>query len=120
MVFIVTLLVVSALGLPVLIVLALRRWGMKEAETERSLLSPQAHTVSYVVPEGEDPALARAALTHAGFVSVLDRTADQRLVVRCEQGERERVRAILEHVDHPTFDGHHEDAAHVQFVDESV
>jgi hypothetical protein len=118
MVFMVTLLVIVALGLPVLVVLALRRWGTDQAATEQSLLSPDAHTVSYVVPEGEDPTFARAALAHAGFVSVLDRSGDQRLVVRCEPGQREQVRSILEQTDHPTVE--HGLLAHVPFDDEPV
>jgi hypothetical protein len=118
MVLIVTLLTLGALAFPVLFVLALRTWGKEKAETEKALLAPQAHTVSYVVPEGEDPTFVRVALSHAGFVSVLDRSGEQRLVVRCESGQRERVRAILEEVDHPSYDGHHDQAAHVHFVDE--
>jgi hypothetical protein len=100
MVLMATLLVIGALGLPLLIVLALRAWGTDSARTESSLLSPEAHTVAYVVTEGEDPTFARAALTHAGFVSVLDHSGDQRLVVGCEPGQREQVRRILEQVDH--------------------
>jgi hypothetical protein len=53
-------------------------------------------------------------------VTVLDRSGDQRLVVRCEPGQRERVRTVLEQVDHPTFDGHHDHVAHVAFADERV
>jgi hypothetical protein len=115
MVFMVTLLVICALALPVLLILALRSWGAQEAAIETSLLSPEAHTVAYVVPEGTDPTFARAALSHAGFVSVLDRSGDQRLVVRCEPGQREHVRRILEHTDDPAVDGHH-----IHFADESV
>jgi hypothetical protein len=113
MVLMATLLLVGALGLPLLVVLALRAWGTDTARTESSLLSPQAHTVAFVVPEGEDPTYARAALTHAGFVSALDRSGDQRLVVRCEPGQREQVREILERVDHRGR------LVHVLFDDES-
>jgi hypothetical protein len=101
-----TLLVIGALGLPLLIVLALRAWGSDAAKRESTLLAPGAHTVAFVVPEGEDPTFARAALAHDGFDSVLDRTGDQRLVVRCEPGQREHVRAILECVDHRVGPGH--------------
>src|SRR5690242_5523613 len=113
MVFMVTLLLIGALALPVLLVLALRSWGEERAAVETSLLAPGAHTAAYVVPEGEDPTFARAALSHAGFVSVLDYSGEQRLVVRCEPGQREQVRRILEQTDHPAVDGHH-----IHFADE--
>ena len=113
MVFMVTLLVIGSLALPVLVVLALRTWGEEQAAIETSLLSPEAHSVAYVVPKGEDPTFARAALSHAGFVSVLDHNSEQRLVVRCEPGQREHVRRILEQTDHPAVDGHH-----IHFADE--
>jgi hypothetical protein len=120
MVFMVTLMVVVALALPVLIILALRAWGAEAAATEQALLSPEAHTVVFVVPEGEDPTFVRAALTHAGFVSVLDHSGEQRLIVRCEPGQREQVRAILEQTDHPSAGGHPAYAGQVHFEDEPV
>jgi hypothetical protein len=120
MVFMVSVIVLIALALPVLVVLALRAWGAEAAATEQSLLAPGAHTVVYVVPEGEDPTFARAALTHAGFVSVLDHSGDQRLVVRCEPAQREHVRMILEQTDHPSVGAHRGYAAHVHFDDETA
>jgi hypothetical protein len=114
----VTLLVVSVLALPVLVALVARRWGTEEARTESALRSPGAHTVRYVVPEGEDPAQVRAALTHARFVSVLDRGGDQGLLVRCEASQRERLRSIIEEVQHTAFVGRLGDGDHVRFADE--
>ena len=105
MVLAVTLLVLTVLVVPLLVLGMMRRFGMQEAATETALLSPGAHTVAWVVPEGEDPALVRTHRSHAGFVSVLDHSGDQRLVVECEPGNREMVRDIIAHAAHTSFDG---------------
>ena len=92
MVLMALLLLIGAFALPVLLMVALRAWG-RETVIESSLLSPEATAWSaYVVPEGEDPTFSRAALGHAGFVSVLDHSGARRLVVRCEPDQREHVR----------------------------
>ena len=106
MVLAASLLVLTLMVVPLVLLLMMRRFGMEQADTEQALLAPQAHTVSWVVPEGEDPALVRTHLAHAGFTSVLDRSGDQRLVVRCEAADRERVREIIARTGHATFDGH--------------
>lgn len=126
MVFMVTLLVLGTLVLPLLLVLALRSWGMQEEALETSLLAAGAHTVAYVVPDGEDPTFVRAALSHHGFVSVLDHGGghsgghggERRLVVRCEPGQREEVRGILQAADHPATYGDPARAVRVLFDDE--
>ncbi len=105
MVLAVTLLVLTVLVVPLLLIVAMRRFGMEQTATEQALLSPAAHTVSWVVPDGEDPALVRTRLAHAGFTSVLDHSGDQRLVVRCGPADRERVREIIARTEHATFDG---------------
>jgi hypothetical protein len=113
MVLMALLLLIGAFALPVLLIVALRAWGTEQAVIESSLLSPEAHTVAYVVPEGEDPTFSRAALSHAGFVSVLDHSSGaRRLVIRCEPDQREHVRATLEHI--------HARTEHVQFADEPM
>ncbi len=82
------------------------RWAEDETGKEALLHAPDAHTVSYVVPEGEDPALVMAALTHAGFRSVEDVTGRrERVLVECEEEDRDRVRDVIEHVRHRRFDG---------------
>jgi hypothetical protein len=82
---------------PALIVLALRQWGQQDARTESRLRSPHAHTLSYVVPRGQDPAPLRAALTHAHFTSVMGRgDAGHCLIVECDESARARVREIIE------------------------
>lgn len=118
MLFSVTLLVLTAMLLPVAIILGARRWGMEDAEVDARLHSPSCHTVAYVVPEGQDPALLRVALTHAGYTTVLDRGGDQRLLVECEEGHRDDVRHVIEGVDHGGFEGPELVRGHVRFEDE--
>ncbi|HET8603669.1 MAG TPA: hypothetical protein VFM09_07050 [Marmoricola sp.] len=106
MVFAVAVLVVVALVLPVVLVMTLRRWELDEAKVESRLRAPGAHKVTYVVPTGQDPAVLRAALSGAGFTSVVDEEAGAEwLVVGCEAQERARVREVLEHVEHTRFEG---------------
>jgi len=118
MLFSVSLLVVTVLAVPVALILGARRWGMAEAAVDARLHSASAHTVAYVVPEGQDPALVRVALSHAGFVTVLDRGGDQRLLVECEESRREQVRQVIEAIDEPELTGAEVHAGHVRFVDE--
>jgi hypothetical protein len=118
MLFSVSVMVLAAMLLPVALILGARRWGMQEAEVDARLHSPRAHTVAYVVPEGQDPALVRVALSHAGFVTVLDRGGDQRLLVECEESRRDQVRSVIEHVDHGGFEGPELHVGHVRFEDE--
>ena len=118
MVLAVTLLVLTVMIVPLLVLGALRAFGMKEVDNERALLSPGAHTVAWVVPEGEDPALVRTHLSHAGFTSVLDHSGDQRLVVECEPGDRELVRDIIAHAAHTTFDGQTLQPSQLRFDDD--
>ena len=106
MVLAATLLVLTLMVVPLLLLRTMGRFGKEQAATERILLSPQAHTMSWIVPDGEDPALVRTRLAHAGFTSVLDRGGDQRLVVQCRTTDRERVREIIAQTAHTTFDGH--------------
>ncbi len=105
MVLAATLLVLTVLVVPLVVIAMMRRFGMQEADTERALLSPASHSVAWLVPEGEDPALVRTHLAHEGFVCVLDRSGDQRLVVGCEPAQREQVRSVIAGTAHTTFDG---------------
>src|SRR5262245_36190221 len=105
MVLAATLLVLMFMVVPIVLLLMLRSVGKEEAETEAALLSPDAHTVTWLVPEGEDPSLVRSHLAHAGFDSTFDHTGDQRLVIRCEPGEREQVREVIASTEHLTYDG---------------
>jgi hypothetical protein len=118
MVLAVTLLVLTVMVGPLIFTLMMRRFGMEEAATEKALLSPGAHVVAWTVPEGDDPAHVRARLAHEGFTSVLDHSGDQRLVVRCERADRERVREIIAHTEHATFDGHPLSPSQLRFHDD--
>ena len=52
--------------------------------------------VSYVVPDGIDAAVVRTALDMAGFSSALDIVGgEERLLIECQAGERERVREVI-------------------------
>jgi rhodanese-related sulfurtransferase len=83
--------------------LALRRVTLKEAEAEARLHLPETHTVVHLVPSGVDAAAEMAALRNAGFTSVVDLEGGyERTIVECDEVDRERVRAILDHVDTPS------------------
>jgi len=94
---------VVVLGVPVVAVLALRRWGLQELGVEERLRAPQAHKVSFVVPAGQDPVVVRAALARAGLVTVVDVGTSERILVECEDADRERVRQVIEEVERTRF-----------------
>lgn len=97
----------------------LRDWGRHEAETEARLRSPETHTVAYVVPEGQDPAVLVAALARAGFTAVVDTSGRaERVLVACDEDQRARVRDVLEHVHRTDYDGAELPAGRVSFDDE--
>lgn len=103
----------------VILAVGLRNWGRNDARTEARLRSPDTHTVAYVVPDGQDPAILMAALAGAGFTAVVDTSGrSERVLVACDEAERDRVRSILEHVHRTSFDGAEMDVAHVAFDDE--
>jgi hypothetical protein len=88
---------VALVVIPALVVLALRQWGQQDSQTESRLLSPGVHTLSYVVPTGQDPAPLRAALAHEHFSSVMGHgDSGHCLIVECEEDDRDRIRAIIE------------------------
>lgn len=80
------------------LLVSLRRWGLEDARTDARLHSPEAHTLAYVVPAGQDPARLRGALGSAGFVSVIDAGESERVLVECEPGDHALVSEIIEHV----------------------
>lgn len=97
----------------------LRDWGVNEARTEALLRSPETHTVAYVVPEGQDPAVLMAALARAGFTCVVDTSGGtERVLVACDEDQRGRVREVLEQVPRTNFDGAELPVGHVTFDDE--
>jgi hypothetical protein len=99
------LLLIVIVGL-VWLAVGLRDWGRDEASTEQRLLSSTTHTTSYLVPAGEDPVAVMSALRHAGYTSIVDVAhGPERVLVECEETDRERVRGVIAHVRHTTFDG---------------
>jgi hypothetical protein len=108
------------LVLAVLVALALRSWGREEARMEALIESPETHTVSYVVPDGQDPAIVAAALHEAGFPARAHLEGGfEVLRIACAEQERDTVRSVIEHVDRTGFDGAPMHIAHARFVDET-
>jgi hypothetical protein len=118
MAIVVVMVLVGLVVVGVAIMLALRTWVLEESRTEARLHRPGAHTLSYVVPNGQDPAVLMAAVRNAGLTSVVDTTGGtERILVECEEEDRARVRSALEHAAVPGYDGH-TTVAHVAFEDE--
>ena len=114
------MLLVGVVALSVALMWAMRRWTLDEARTEARLHQPGAHTVTYAVPNGQDPAILMAALSRAGFTSVSDiEGGRERLLVEYhDERDRAQVRSIIEHVDRAGFDGPEMHVGHVSFEDE--
>ena len=84
----------------------LRRLVRDESEVERRLLAPETPTVSYAVPNGVDPADLRTALLRAGFSSTMSSAGTHHcLIIGCSQGDRARVREVIEGVHETAYDG---------------
>lgn len=97
------------------VMLGLRTWVLDEARFEKKLRAPETHTLEYEVPNGQDPALLKAALAGAHFASIARSDGGtERLTIACEEQDRSRVRDVLEHV----HTGPVEHGA-VRFADES-
>jgi hypothetical protein len=113
------LLSILAVVLMVTVAVALRSLVEDEKRTESQLHDPHTPTVTYAVPNGIDPALFAVAAKRAGYVSVVtDAGASQALRVRCEGGDRERLRRVLEGVALNGYDGSALKLDHVVFEDE--
>jgi hypothetical protein len=100
---------VLMIGVAILLLVAsvgVRQWSSGQAATEAHLHEPGAHTVTYVLPDGEDPVSVLAALSHAGFTSVEDHAGvHDRVLVECGDEDREQVREVIAHVEHREYDG---------------
>ena len=102
-----------------LLLMTFRRWTLDEAKTEARLRSPDSHRLVYAIPDGQDPTSLMAALTSAGFVSVIDTQAGvERLLVECEERDRTRVRRTIEQADGSGPERAEMPARHVSFEDE--
>lgn len=115
-----------SVGLLVLamIILYLARSGSLDYERTRTQLrQPAAETLAYDVPEGQDPADVIVALTHAGYPAVEDLAGGTyQVLVHCphgRQGDRSRVREVIERVCASGAIGHDQHAHAVRFADES-
>ena len=62
-------------------------------------------TLSYLVPDGIDASVLSSALARAGYSSALEIVGgDERLLIRCQLDDRERIRTVLEGVEHHAYD----------------
>ena len=114
-VVIVTILIVG-IGIP----LMLRKWTFNEAKTEAHLRSPETHTVVHTVSAGVDPVFETAALRSAGYESMVDLEGGfERVIVECDEDEREAVRDIIEHAASPQSGELEQRLDHVDFADEA-
>lgn len=112
-------LLVALVVVGVVVMLALRSWTLEEVRTEAWLREPETHTLSYVVPDGQDPAILVAALAGAGFTARAEmRGGVERLVVACDEDQRDRVRSVIEAVHLTGFEGVEMHVAHASFEDE--
>ncbi len=91
---------IGVLVIGVAVALLLRRIVFAEAAVEEDLHRPGAHTLTYEVPLGEDPTVARTALMHAGFECISElRGGQQVLQVLCETvTDRDTASRVLQHV----------------------
>ena len=98
------ILLIGIVVVGVAVALALRSLVFTEARLEAELHEPGAHALEFEVPTGADPAVARAALKHAGFASQAElHQGKEILVVGCpEEGDRAAVERILQDLYGPT------------------
>ena len=91
---------IGALVLGVALALLLRRIVFAEAAVEEDLHRAGAHTLTYEVPLGEDPTVARTALMHAGFECISELRGGQPVLqVLCETAtDRNVASRVLGHV----------------------
>jgi hypothetical protein len=113
-------LILGLLVATVLIAGALRRVVRDESALETRLRATDTPAVSFVVPEGVDPADLRAALGRGGFDCVVATSGThQCLHVQCHEADRARVRRLLEEAHDASYDGTELDLHPVVFEDET-
>lgn len=94
-----------------------RRWVLDVGATEVRLHDPETHTLSYLVPAGQDPTDLMAALAHAQFTTAVDtHGGNEHLLVACEESDRSKVRKVLSDASNAGSGGTR--MTHVTFVDE--
>ena len=113
------LLSILAVVVIVAVNVSLRSLVEDEKHTESELHDPRTSTVTYAIPNGVDPAVFAVALKKAGYLSLLTEVGPaQGLCVKCESGDRERLRRVIEGVAVTTYDGTAVTLDHVVFEDE--
>jgi hypothetical protein len=76
-----------------------RRLVIDAQAIETRLGSPGTHTLTYLVPNGQDPAALMGALLRSRFTAAVDTHGGlERLLIGCEESDRAHVREILETV----------------------
>jgi hypothetical protein len=100
------LIVLLVLVVTIAVAGGLRRLVRDESEVERRLRAPETPTVSYAVPNGVDPADLRTALLRAGYSSTMSTAGTRQcLMIGCSNGDRARVRDVIEGVHETAYDG---------------
>jgi hypothetical protein len=110
------------LAIVVVLALGVRTWSSRRLHTSEQLAGPEAPTLDYHVPPGQDPVVVLSALTGDGFEATTD-PADATLVhISCPAGlerARARARATIRSADATAIDhGAPANAHEVRFVDE--
>jgi hypothetical protein len=78
--------------------LMLKRFGAETARRQEAVMTEARETLSYRVPEGQDPAAVLVALSRGGFEAVSAPGDSHLLVIECPMGvsqQREEVRTLL-------------------------
>ena len=111
----------SVLVLVVLVALALSLRSVVEdhERTESRLRDPNAHTVTYAIPNGIDPVVFAVALKKCGYISMVEELgATEGLRVGCDAADREQVRRAIAGVAVNAYGGSALKPDHVVFEDE--
>jgi hypothetical protein len=113
------ILVLALLVGTVLVSAGMRRLAREESEVERRLRRPDAHTISYAVPNGVDPGEIRVAAARGGFTSIQATSGTREcLVVECQERDRARLRQLIADAHKSAYDGSESDLQPVVFEDE--
>jgi hypothetical protein len=93
------LLIVIALMVGIGIGMSILTLMRREEVIEERVHDHGVNTVEYLVPDGVDPSIVRAALKMAGFTSAFeDRWGVEHLLIACPPREREQVRRVIAEV----------------------
>ncbi|HEX2892556.1 MAG TPA: hypothetical protein VHO29_00960 [Marmoricola sp.] len=114
---------ILALALITLYVLREQTGFLQRRErVDRELHSDRTPTLGYEVPVGQDPTVVLAALERAGYTATTDNTHPrQTVLIACPggiEGERRRVREVIESAGVTTPDDGAPAPVEVRFLDE--